>query len=208
MAVRSDFVVLLDLGRVVVDLMLDDWSRAVCPHDPGYAVSTFWHSSDKRAGDIGQQSPDVLLQRMVEDDNTSCESLAQARHYWQTMFSPVSGSEDAVRRIAQAFPVWIASDTDPLHFESIKNRWRFLADVEQSFVSFELGATKAETGFFEAIVESATVSPDRLILIDDRAVNCERAVSLGLQAIEFQDWSQASDSLTLITSVPGRERPT
>ena len=83
-------MVLLDLGRVVGDLMLDDWSLAVCLHDPDYAVSTFWHSTDKQAADIGHQSPDVLLQRMIENDNMFCESLAQAREHWQTMFSPVS----------------------------------------------------------------------------------------------------------------------
>ncbi len=83
-------MVLLDLGRVVGDLMLDDRSLAVCLHDPDYAVSTFWHSTDKQAADIGHQSPDVLLQRMIENDNMFCESLAQAREHWQTMFSPVS----------------------------------------------------------------------------------------------------------------------
>tara|TARA_E500000331_G_C17271957_1_gene719670 strand:- start:10361 stop:10693 length:333 start_codon:yes stop_codon:yes gene_type:complete len=107
----------------------------------------------------------------------------------------------------QMFPVWITSDTDPLYFESITNRRHFLSGFEQSFVSFELGATKAETGFFESIVDAATVTPDRLILIDDRAVNCERAVSLGLQAIEFQDWSQACTKLASITSMPARDRP-
>ncbi|MEM7364450.1 MAG: hypothetical protein AAF525_10535 [Pseudomonadota bacterium] len=206
MAENSGFVILLDLGRVVVDLTLDDWSRTVCPDDPDYAIRVFWQSPDKQAGDIGRQSPDVLLQRMVDDDRSSLSTLAEARRVWQTMFRSVQGSESSIRWLVQTFPVWIASDTDSLHFPYIIEQWPMLTDVERAFVSYEIGATKSEPGFFEAVIDASIVPAECLILIDDRAVNCERAVSLGMQAIEFQDWSQAQADLSTITGVD-RETP-
>ena len=50
---NSYFVIILDLGRVVGDVTLGDWSRTVCPDDPDYAIRVFWQSPDKQAADIG-----------------------------------------------------------------------------------------------------------------------------------------------------------
>ena len=182
---NSDFVILLDLGRVVVDVTLDDWSRTVCPDDPDYAIRVFWQSPDKHAADIGRQSPEVLLQRMVDDDRLSLATLAEARRSWQSMFRSIRGSEASIRWLLQTFPVWIASDTDSFHFPYIIEQWPILTDAERAFVSYELGATKSEHGFFEAVIDASTLAAECLVLIDDRTVNCERAVSLGMQAIEF-----------------------
>ena len=198
---NSDFVILLDLGRVVVDVTLDDWSRTVCPDDPDYAIRVFWQSPDKHAADIGRQSPEVLLQRMVDDDRLSLATLAEARRSWQSMFRSIRGSEASIRWLLQTFPVWIASDTDSFHFPYIMEQWPILTDAARAFVSYELGATKSDPGFFEAVIEASTLAAECLVLIDDRAVNCERAVSLGMQAIEFQDWSQAQADLSSITGV-------
>ena len=51
---NSDFVIILDLGRVVVDVTLGDWSRTVCPDDLDYAIRVLWQSPDKQAADIGR----------------------------------------------------------------------------------------------------------------------------------------------------------
>jgi len=198
---NSDFLILLDLGRVVVDVTLDDWSRTVFPDDPDYAIRVFWQSPDKQAADIGRQSLEVLLQRMVDDDRLSLATLAEARRSWQSMFRSIWGSEGSIRWLLQTLPVWIASDTDSFHFPYTFEQWPILTDAERAFVSYELGATKSELRFFEALIDASTLAAECLVLIDDRAVNCERAVSIGMRAIEFQDWSQAQADVSSITGV-------
>ena len=144
---NSYFVIILDLGRVVVDVTLGDWSRTVCPDDPDYAIRVFWQSPDKQAADIGRQSSEVLLQRMVDDDRLSLATLVEASRSWQSMFHYIRGSEASIRWLLQTFPVWIASDTDSLHFPYIIEQWPILTDAQRAFVSYELGATNSEPEF-------------------------------------------------------------
>jgi len=84
---------------------------------------------------------------MVDYDRLSLATLVEASRSWQSMFRSIRGSEASIRWLLQTFPVWIASDTDSLHFSYIIEQWPILTDAERAFVSYELGATKSEPWF-------------------------------------------------------------
>jgi putative hydrolase of the HAD superfamily len=67
--------------------------------------------------------------------------------------------------------------------------------VPWSFVSCDTGVRKPDPRAFLGPARSLGRPPAELVLVDDRAANCEAARAAGLDAIHFTDASSLADAL-------------
>ncbi len=82
----------------------------------------------------------------------------------------------------------ILSNTCQGHWEHCCRRFPFLrSSFQYSVLSFEVGCAKPEPAIYGRAIESAGVSAEQILYLDDRTENVVGAREMGMQAVEFHD---------------------
>lgn len=89
--------------------------------------------------------------------------------------------------LSHHFRLSIISNTDPMHYGFIMDRYPLLRQFENPVTSFAARALKPEPEIFHYALAAMGVSPSETLLIDDLPQNVAGAVAAGMQAIWFED---------------------
>ncbi len=95
---------------------------------------------------------------------------------------PFAGAEQTIRETSGHAKVGCLSNTNALAWREIISHWPLTALFEHRFLSFELGAVKPDREIFGLVAEQLPVPPDRVLFLDDNAINVEAALASGLRA--------------------------
>ena len=72
---------------------------------------------------------------------------------WSDIFDPMRHMEGAVVHLAARYPLFLLSNTNPLHFEYIKRRFsQFLRPFQAFILSYEVGSRKPEAAIYQALI--------------------------------------------------------
>lgn len=115
---------------------------------------------------------------------------------------PFDGAEDLIRDTAANAKVGCLSNTNALHWRSKISRWPLTKLFEYPFVSYELGAVKPDAEIFARVVERLPTTRDRVLFLDDNAVNIEGARVSGFRSERVRGVSEARATLTTYGLLP------
>lgn len=104
---------------------------------------------------------------------------------------PFAGAEQMVRETKAHASVGCLSNTNSLAWREIISHWPLTALFEHRFLSFELGAVKPDREIFGLVVEQLPVPPDRVLFLDDNAINVEGALASGFRAEQARGVAEA-----------------
>ena len=104
---------------------------------------------------------------------------------WNDIFAPLQGMEDTVARLAALYPLYLLSNTNPLHFQYIKERYILLRHFRRFILSFEVGSRKPEAQIFQTVIREMGREPGECLYLDDKPDFVEAARSHGLVAWPF-----------------------
>lgn len=96
---------------------------------------------------------------------------------------PFVGADDLVRQTQHVVPVGCLSNTNALHWWDHERRWRLLTAFDVRFLSFQMGCVKPDREIFDRVAEVLAVPPDRVLFLDDNAINVEGAADAGFHAL-------------------------
>lgn len=176
---------LVDLGNVLVHLHVGRFVRrlrqrtgeATLPGDPLFAEEAYHRFA---RGEIGPREFHAAVERRLEltwpyDDFTAA---------WCDVFEENVASVAAVRRMKPYRPVFLLSNTDTLHWESIRRRWAWTAEFDGLHLSFEVGIEKPDPKFFRTFLDRHGLRAERCLFVDDTAENVAAARGVGLRAVQ------------------------
>ena len=182
--------VLLDLGEVVVGL---DFPRA-------------YRAAAKLTGYSAEEIPKLIsasgLARLYEHGRMSSETFYRKlsaaldlsvgfdefRGIWENMFDPEPFiAESFLEGLARRTTLLLLSNTNELHFTYLRARYALLRHFHDSILSYEVGSMKPEEGIYREAIRRAGCRPSECFFTDDRAVNVEAALQLGIDATVFRD---------------------
>jgi putative hydrolase of the HAD superfamily len=69
-----------------------------------------------------------------------------------------------------------------MHWNYQISQWPILGLFDVRFLSFELGLVKPDVAIFEAVSDRLPVSRDRILYLDDVALNADAARSFGFRS--------------------------
>jgi len=96
---------------------------------------------------------------------------------------PLAGIEPLVRRLAERFPLYVFSNTNPAHVAHFTPRYRHLLKLFRRVVtSCDLGRRKPEPEAFLRLSELLGKAPAALVFFDDLEENVAGARGAGLRA--------------------------
>ena len=105
---------------------------------------------------------------------------------WNDIFAPLEVMEETVARLAARYPLYLLSNTNPLHFQYIKEQYSpLLRHFRRFILSYEVGSRKPEAAIFQALIREMGETPARCLYLDDLTPFVEAARSHGLAAWHF-----------------------
>jgi putative hydrolase of the HAD superfamily len=184
--IRSEVdVVVLDVGRVIVDYDFDRAYRTWCPElgvGEDRLRAALRHEALALAFERGQLSEAAFVATLAERIGRpmSLESFASG---WNAIFeSLVPGIDALIPRIADRVRLLALSNTNATHAAFWKTRYApVFVRFERLFCSHEMGTRKPERAIYDEIVQYAGVPPHRVVLFDDIPEFVDGARSAGLR---------------------------
>jgi putative hydrolase of the HAD superfamily len=189
-------MVLFDLGGVLLEMRgvasmrehsgisNDDdlWSRWLgCP----------W----VRRFESGACSDDDFARGMVGDWGLPISPTAFLDEFRTWPSGPLPGAEDLVREVMARVPVGCLSNTNALHWDEHLAGWPLIRMFETRFLSFEIGAPKPDRRAFDAVADQVVPDPERVLFLDDNAVNVDGAIAAGFRSVRVAGVSEARRAL-------------
>jgi 2-haloacid dehalogenase len=181
--------VIFDLGNVLIDwqpvaaiaagvgraeaeqfLAADDFDFMAFNHGPDSGGS--WDAAED---DVRRTHP-----HWVE------HALSYRANFEASLVGEVPGSIDLVRELhAAGVPMWGLTNWSDELWPHAPRLFPFLELLEGVVVSGIEGFAKPDPGIYEIAVERSGLPPDQLVFVDDKQVNVDGAIAVGLDGVLF-----------------------
>jgi HAD superfamily hydrolase (TIGR01509 family) len=99
---------------------------------------------------------------------------------WAT--GPLPGAAELVAHTRSRVPTGCFSNTNALHWHDHIAAWPLVSLFDHRFLSFELGLLKPDTEAFARVAGLLEVPAERVLFLDDNAMNIAGAAAAGFQA--------------------------
>jgi putative hydrolase of the HAD superfamily len=189
-------VVLFDLGGVLFDFGGVGPMKTLAGIDDDDEIWRRWLSCRwVRTFERGGCSPGEFAEGVVADWSLpiAADDYLQAFRSW--IGGPLDGAGALVRDTRQSAQVGCLSNTNELHWGDHEDRWDILDDFDVRFLSFQMGCVKPDREIFEQVAEVVDRPRDRVLFLDDNAINVEGALAAGFQAVRTVGVDDARRSL-------------
>ncbi len=179
---------IFDLGRVIVPFDFRRGYEAMsrrCGLPPRRCARgwppTGWCAPSKAAG-WGAGFPPPRQQLLETDVN-----FEEFREIWFSIFLPeILISDELFEKLHENYRLVLLSNTNPLHFGMIRERYPVLRHFDAFVLSYEAGAMKPEERIYAAAVEAARCAPAGCFFTDDIPEFVEAARRFGIDAVVFE----------------------
>ena len=178
----ADFV-LFDLGGVLIELGGMGPFQELAGIGSEEEMWSRWLSCPwVRRFEMGGCSPQEFSEGVVREWQlqVSPERFLTIFEAWP--IGPFTGSAALLAVVQESVPIGCCSNTNVVHWAYQSQEWPMLEMFDVRFLSFELGLVKPDREMFEAVAEQIPAERDRVLFLDDVALNVEAASSFGFQS--------------------------
>jgi putative hydrolase of the HAD superfamily len=135
----------------------------------------------------GEIEPSQFFAEMCDQLTLPAASLPELVAAWCAIFAPWPEMLDlAERAVASGVPVWLLSNTDPVHMSHLRPQLPVLEKFQGLWLSYQTGTAKPDPAYYTGFCEHTGYQPAQCLFVDDRADNVFTAKSLGWQAIQHR----------------------
>ncbi len=117
------------------------------------------------------------------------------RHVWNDIFWENEGMDDLLKELKKRFPLYLISNTNEMHFNHIKSKYKILRHFKKTFPSHKMGHRKPEREIYEKALVQIGLKPEETVFIDDVPQFVDGARKAGMQAIRFRNKKQLLNDL-------------
>jgi putative hydrolase of the HAD superfamily len=115
---------------------------------------------------------------------------------WADIFTPIEPMIALAQELATRRPRLLLSNTNIIHIEWVTERYPWLGEFDALIYSHEVGLLKPDAAIYQLAVQRAGLPAERLLFIDDLAINVEAARHAGSQAWQHGDPAATRAQLT------------
>jgi len=177
-----------DLGNVLVRVDHRRFCRRLAPlvgRSPEEVYAEVFESDLEPGYDTGRISSREFYQRLMARFGLALP-YADFGALWNDIFEALEDMEEAVARLKRRYPLFLLSNTNPLHFDYIKQRFPSLLQHFQGFIlSYRVGSRKPEAAIYQALIRRCGSPPEHILYLDDKLPFVAAARAQGLRAWHF-----------------------
>ncbi len=201
-------MVLFDLGGVLVRLGGVPQMQALSGIDREDELWKRWLSCPwVRSFERGRCSPDDFAAGVIDEWGLSVTAEAFLDRFRSWPEALYDGAVQLVDEVRAQCRVGCLSNTNQLHWAEQSSQWGLADLFEVAFLSYQLGLVKPDREIFTHVTAALGLAPDRILFLDDNAVNVEQARSVGLAGAVVRGPAEARTVLVelgVLDGGPGR----
>ena len=115
---------------------------------------------------------------------------------WSSVFLPETLiPEPFLGGLGERYRLLLLSNTNPIHFSMIKDKYPLLVHFDEYVLSYEVQSAKPEAKIYREALERAECRPEECFFTDDLLVNVEAAREHGMDAVQFESAAQIESEL-------------
>ena len=123
----------------------------------------------------------------------SAAAFLEAFRDWPV--GPLPGAAELVAQTRASVATGCFSNTNALHWHDRFAAWPLMTLFHHRFLSFELGLLKPDIGAFTRVAEMLPVPAERVLFLDDNAMNVTGAAAAGFLAMRAAGVDEARQCL-------------
>jgi glucose-1-phosphatase len=177
----------LDLGNVLVQVDHFRFCRRLgdlAGLTPEEVYARIFESDLEPGYDTGRLTSEEFHRRVADLFGVALP-FPQFAFWWSDIFDPMEGIAELVSRLAARYPLYLLSNTNPLHFDYIRENYSFLDNFQSFILSYEVGSRKPEPGIYQALIRRTGLAPGQCLFVDDKLPFVTAARDQGLVAWQF-----------------------
>ena len=186
--------VVFDLGGVLINLDFDNCLNAFRKagfRDIEKQACQFRGKSFFSQFELGEISPEEF-RKAIRKEVSEALSDHEIDDMWNLMLLDIPREKlDLLLKLREHYMVYLLSNTNRIHWDYACEQmfcyrgFRVNDFFEDIFLSFEMHKAKPEKDIYEQMMKEANILPEETFFIDDSAINCQAAISLGIQSYHY-----------------------
>lgn len=181
-------VLLFDLGGVIVELAGMPAFRAWLPQS--MSDEEIWErwirSPAVRSFESGNSSAEAFASGVIAEFGLAVEPHSFLAEFEQWARAPFPGALDLLEQLRGRFQLACFSNTNAMHWPRFLGEMGLGEAFHAHFASHELGVLKPDREAYELVVRALGCPAERVLFLDDVAINVEGARDAGLAAHRVQ----------------------
>jgi putative hydrolase of the HAD superfamily len=193
---RSVEIVLFDLGGVLLEVGGVGPMRELSGIDTDEELWARWLGCRwVQQLEAGRCTPEEFATGVVADWELAVAPADFLATFGAWENQPFPGAPELVAETGAAARIGCLSNTNAFQWDAHFGELPLIGAFEFRFLSFELGLVKPDPAIFEAVAAGLPASPDRVLFLDDNAVNVDAAATYGLTARQVRGVNEARRAL-------------
>jgi putative hydrolase of the HAD superfamily len=189
-------IVLFDLGGVLLEVGGVAPMRELSGIETDEELWTKWLGCRwVKQLEAGQCTPDEFAAGVVADWELPVAPAEFLATFGAWVNQPFPGATELVADAADVARIGCLSNTNAFQWDAHFGALPLIGAFEFRFLSFELGLVKPDPAIFEAVATALPASPDRVLFLDDNAVNVDAAAAYGFRARHVRGVGSARQAL-------------
>lgn len=180
--------IIFDLGRVLIDVDVSRGLFGLFPRPAGGSVESIITQiiADPLFAlfNTGKLSPVEFHLAMMKKFSLNMD-FNEFKQRWCDIFDPMPSMGELVASLKGKVRLGMLSDTDPIHWDYIRNHFDVVSHFDNPTLSFKIGYRKPALQAYQAAIETVGVEPRACLYVDDLPENVRGAQEAGLDAIQF-----------------------
>jgi len=185
--------IIFDLGKVLVDYNFDVFYKAL-EYKP--ETETLMESTipvlEFESGRLTRNEFYFQLKDIYKFDY----NIEEFEKIWCSVFTEVTELVDFAKELKENHNIYILSNTDELHFNSIWQQFPELHFFEDNLMlSYELDSVKPQKKIYERALKMFDLKPEDCLFIDDKQENIVSAEEMGISGVLFTNAAETKENI-------------
>jgi putative hydrolase of the HAD superfamily len=189
--------IIFDLGRVLVDFDFQRGFQAlegVCPYDAAEIRRRIAATDLVERFETGLIEPPDFVAQLSGILSLDIDYAGFCK-LWSGIFTDPLLPDAMLEGLAARYRLVLLSNTNAIHFETIRENYPMLRHFHDWILSYEVHAMKPRPEIFQAALECCGCRPEECFYTDDIAAYVEAAQRLGIDAVQFESPAQLEREL-------------
>ncbi|MCB9799434.1 MAG: HAD family phosphatase [Candidatus Omnitrophica bacterium] len=115
---------------------------------------------------------------------------ADFKHYWNDIFWENESILPVILKLKEKYPLYVISNTNDLHYEHIRKKYKVFKHFKRLFPSHKVGARKPEPAVYRRVLEKIKYHPSETLFIDDKIKFVKGARAVGMHSVRYRGTPQ------------------
>ncbi|MDP3765162.1 MAG: HAD family phosphatase [Nanoarchaeota archaeon] len=162
-----------------------------------YIKKYFENSSFRKAFERGELKPRQFYEKTAKELNLNM-NFNDFKKTWCHIFTLNDDVEGLIKNLKGKFRLILLSNTDEMHFEYIKSKYRVVNVFDEWILSYEIGYRKPNPLIFLSALRKAKTLPFNCVFIDDIPEFVYVARLMGIRAFQYKNFEKLVGDLNKV----------